>query len=301
MSGRICVFGLGVAIAALLFCWLPASAATERTVGLVVSVEGSVSVANGGKVREAVEGLVLEPGDTVIVKIGATCSGFGLDGESFDIKGPAELVMIKPEPEGTVDKVRAFIARQLSQWSGASRGRSLVARGVRDWELVSAVPAPVLPANDGAVRGGDIRFVWSTVQGVDRYVLTIAPENGEEDRQTIRGHMFIRDDLAPGTHYVWKVRTQDPASQAVSQWHSFYVMTADEEKQVDESLAGLADLEAGVLLLSLGLTGEAINRFDAAVAADPGSRSALRWRAEALADVGLYKDAYTDLVKTLGR
>jgi tetratricopeptide (TPR) repeat protein len=236
-----------------------------------------------------------------IVKIGGMCGGFDLDGKSFDIKGPAELVLSHPSRGGTVDKVRAFVARQLSQWSGASRSRSLVARSARDWELVSAVPAPVMPANNGAVRAGDTQFIWTTVQGIDRYDMTIAPEDGDEMVQTIRGHMFVRDDLEPGKTYVWKIQAQDAGSPAGSQWNSFHVLTAGKEKQIDESLAGLTDLEAGVLLLSLGITNEAINRFDAAVASDPGSRSALRWRAEALAAVGLYKDAYDDLVKTLGR
>jgi tetratricopeptide (TPR) repeat protein len=131
--------------------------------------------------------------------------------------------------------------------------------------------------------------------------MTIAPEDGDEIKQTIRGHMSVRDDLEPGKKYVWKVQTQEGGSPAGSQWNSFYVLTADEARQIDESINGLSDLEAGVLLLSLGLAGEAINRFDAAVALDPSSRSAYRWRAEALAAVGLYKDAYENLVKTLGR
>jgi len=284
----------------LLGAWM-ARAASDRPVGLIIAVEGGVAIAHGAELKDAVEGLVLEPGDTLVVKIGGRCSGFGVDGQSFDVKGPAELVMSLPSPEGRVDKVFAFISRQLSQWSGASRSRSLVARSARDWELVSSVPSPVIPANDGTVRGGEARFVWTTVQGIDRYVMTIAPEDGDEIKQTIRGHMFNRDDLKPGTRYVWKVQAQDGGSPAGSQWNSFYVLTAEEEKQIDDSLAGLGDLEAGVLLLSLGLTREAINHFDAAVASDPDNRSALRWRAEALAAVGLYKDAYEELVKTLGR
>ncbi|UCH84935.1 MAG: tetratricopeptide repeat protein [Candidatus Latescibacterota bacterium] len=278
-----------------------AVAGSDRPVGLIIMVEGGVSVAHGGELKEAVEGLVLEPGDTLVVKIGGRCTGFGVDGKSFDVKGPAELVMSLPSPEGKIDKVLAFISRQLSQWSGASRSRSLVARSARDWELVSSVPAPVIPANNGTVRAGETRFVWTTVQGIDRYIMTIAPEEGDEIKQTIRGHMFTRDDLQPGAKYVWKVQAQGAGSPAGSQWNSFYVLTAEEEKQIDDSLAGLGKLEAGVLLLSLGLTREAINLFDAAVVSEPDNRSALRWRAEALAAVGLYKDAYDDLVKTLGR
>jgi hypothetical protein len=53
-----------------------------------------------------------------------------------------------------------------------------------------------------------------------------------------------------------------------------------------------------VLLLSAGLHEEAIYRFDAAVADVSQERSARLWRAQAMAEVGLYRVAYQDVLET---
>jgi hypothetical protein len=77
-------------------------------------------------------------------------------------------------------------------------------------------------------------------------------------------------------------------------------MTADEEGSLEAALEDLGDLEAGVLLISSGLHEEAVARFDVVVSAGAEARSARLWRARAMADVGLYKDAYEDLMAAGG-
>jgi hypothetical protein len=77
-------------------------------------------------------------------------------------------------------------------------------------------------------------------------------------------------------------------------------MTPEEETRLDQAIDALGDLEAGVLLLSSGLHEEAIYRFDAAVASPEQTRSARLWRARAFADIGLYKQAYEDMIEARG-
>jgi hypothetical protein len=267
--------------------------------GLIIAVEGEVRVARAGRRKPAVEGFVVEPGDTISVKTGGMCSGFGLDGSPFHITGPAELVLKALSRDGTLDKVRGFVTRQLAQWSGTSRSRSLVSRAVRDWERVVQSPATLIPGPDGAVRASEPRFFWTTIPGVDSYVVTIAPADGDEIKQTVRGHSMVAQDLEPGESYVWKVEAQRDGTHAAPNWSAFRVMTPDEEKQLKEASSELSDLEAGVLLFSVGLHDEAVYRFDAAVNAGSQRRSALRWRSQVLAAIGLDKDAYEDLVQTI--
>ena len=78
-------------------------------------------------------------------------------------------------------------------------------------------------------------------------------------------------------------------------------MTSEEENSLDVSLKDLPDLEAGVLLLSVGLYREAITRFDAAASSSAYRESSMYWRAQALATIGLYREAYEDLMKAFER
>jgi hypothetical protein len=188
---------------------------------------------------------------------------------------------------------------QLADWMGESRRRPLTTRGVRDWTNVSEAPALILPASGGAVRPSRVEFRWSTVAGVDRYVLTVAPALGDEITKTARGNTASVDGLEPGGEYVWRVAPDVADWASGGSWREFRVLTLEEESQLDEALVGMGDLEAGVLLLSMGLHDEAIYRFDAAAEGDD-SRSAKHWRAQALADCGLYREAYDDLIQLRG-
>ena len=267
--------------------------------GLVIAVEGDVRVIHAGRTKPAIEGLVLEPGDTISIEAGGVCSGFGIDGSSFRVSGPVELVIENSARDSALDKVRGFIARQLAQWSGSSRSRSLVSRSARDWKHEIPVPATIIPGPDGAVRASEPRFVWSTIPGIDQYVVTIAPDDGKEIKRTVSGHSMVDRDIEPAKSYVWKVEAQSGGTGQVSNWSAFRVMAPDEERQLDEALSRLSDLEAGVLLYSVGLHDEAVYRLDAAVNAGSQRRSALRWRAQVLSAIGFDKEAYEDLVQTI--
>jgi len=280
---------------------LPAAASGEdaATSGIVVSVSGDVTVERADGELQATEGLALTEGDRITVKKGARCSGFTPQGTGFDLDGPAEFLIPNGDEGGLVDSVTSWIRMQLADWMGESRRRPLTTRGVRDWARVSEAPALILPASGGAVRPSRVELRWSTVAGVDRYVVTVAPALGDEIVTTARGNSATIDALEPGEEYVWRV-APDVADWAGSgSWREFRVLTLDEEERLDAALSDMGDLEAGVLLLSMGLHDEAIYRFDSAAESKEGN-SARHWRAQALADCGLYREAYDDLIQLRG-
>ncbi len=267
--------------------------------GLIVSVTGRVDVHRGDDTRSATEGYVLREGDMIVVKPGASCTGFSPAGESFGLKGPGELEFAGSG--SVVDEVSSWVRLQLAEWIGESRRQPLTTRNVRDWTIPTEAPAQIIPAPEARVRSKKSRFFWTTLSGVERYVVTLAPAQGDEQARVARDHSLVVEDLAPGEQYVWKVQPDVEGWEGETRWRGFTVLTPDEETQLDTALDDLDDLEAGVLLLSAGLHEEAIYRFDAALASPELARSARLWRAQALADIGLYRQAYEDLVGARGR
>jgi hypothetical protein len=278
---------------------LLAASLSPAAEGLIVSVAGEVQVHRGDAEAAAREGYVLREGDMLVVMPGATCTGFSPVGESFDLKGPAELEFAGSG--GVVKEVSSWVRLQLAEWIGESRRQPLTTRNVRDWSIPTDAPAQIIPAPEGRVRPGKSRFFWSTLTGVERYVLTLAPAMGDEQERVARDHSTVVEDLRPGEEYVWKVRPEVEGWEGDTRWRGFTVLTADEERELDHAIDELDDLEAGVLLLSAGLHEEAIYRFDAALTVPELSRSARLWRAQALADLGLYRQAYEDLVSARGQ
>ncbi len=282
--------------------WTAAVAQQEEPVstGVIISVNGDVEVDRAEGMNSVDEGFVLMGGDTIIVKSGAHCSGFTPQGENFELDGPVELELPSSASAGVVDNVTRWVQRQLADWIGEGRRRPLTTRGGRDWSLTDEAPSPIIPAVDGAVRPGRFQLHWSTVPGVDRYEVTVAPEVGDEILRSVRDNNVMLDDLEPGGMYVWKVSPDVEGWGGHGGWRTFRVLTSDEATQLDEALKGLDDIAGGVLLLSVGLHDEAIYRFDAAAASGKDVRSAKLWRAQALADCGLYKQAYEDMIQLRG-
>lgn len=270
--------------------------ARSESTGLVVSVAGDVTASRTGSELAVVEGFVLRGGDRLTAVAGARCTGFAPDGEAFALSGPAELEFLSFEG-GAIESASSWVKRQLADWIGKSRRRPLTTRGVRDWDTSLDVPAQVVPAPDGAVRAGRAQLLWTTVPGIERYVVTVAPATGDEIQRTVRGSGTVVPDLVPGEDYVWKVQPDCEGWRGVGSWRGFRVLTPDEERGLDEALESLESLEAGVLLLASGLHEEAVYRFDAAVASPENGASARLWRARALADVGLHRQAYDDLIE----
>ena len=290
---------IAVAMSVLLICLGGVAGAEEtaETTGVVVSVTGEVVVERSGDQLPVVEGFALMGDDTIIVKTGARCSGFTPLGESFALDGPVELQLSSGTSGGLVDNVSSWIQKQLADWIGESRRRPLTTRGGRDWSVALEAPSQIVPAVDGAVRSGKSQLYWSTVPGVDRYVVTVAPEFGDEIVRSVRDNGVTLEELEPGAEYVWKVGPDVEGWSGSGGWRAFRVLTSEEEADLDEALKHVDDLQAGVLLLSVGLHDEAVYRFDAVAASGAEVRSARLWRAQALADCGLYKEAYEDLAR----
>ncbi len=277
----------------------PASGeSTSVCAGVVVSVRGDVAVEREGSSGPVTEGLVLQDGDIISAQDGSRCTGFTPSGEPFDLPGPGELRLAVVGAEGVLDRVSLWVRRQLTQWIGESRRQPIVTRTLmRDWEVETLTPAPIIPASGGQVRPEGAIFYWGSVPGIDSYMVTFVSEDGDEASRLIRSHKLVVDDLIPGQEYVWKVRPAIDGWTGQSKWRGFRVMLAEEETNLDDALRSMGDLEAGVLLLSAGLHEEAVYRLDAAVRSGPQTPSARRWRAQTMAEIGLFEEAYEDLVR----
>jgi hypothetical protein len=264
---------------------------------MVYSLEGDVFVTrSSGQVIPA-EGFVLQEGDTLWAKSGGVCRGFTPEGESFSLDGPAQLVFATTRAGDGGPGVTGWISQVLSQWVGESRRRPLTTRSVRSWEESKDACTPIAPASDGKVRSKNATFYWTTIPGVDRYLLTIVPSRGAEETHVVRGHSYVQRELEPGGEYVWRVAPVIEGVDLQGRWRALRVLTPDEEKSLAAAIQGKPDIEAGILLLCAGLHDEAVDRLDAAVGGVE-RRSALRWRAEALSAMGQYAAAYSDIVQT---
>ena len=280
-------------------CILSPEAAVSKdepqALGIILSVSGSVSLRGTSGPLTAAEGMAVLPGDTLVVTAGGRCDGFSPDGKQFDLMGPAEMVLAEATGGEVLNVVADWLRHQVSRWVGEERRQVLTTRAPQDWNMETEVPRPILPAQGGAVRPGRGRLSWGTIPGIERYRVTFAPKAGSETVRTVRSNTLILDDLQPGSEYVWKVSPAVKEWKGISRWHSFRVLTAAEETNLDRALQGMNHLESGFLLLSTGLHEAAISRFDQAQASAGDERAAIFWRAQALADLGLYEDAYRSL------
>jgi hypothetical protein len=299
---------LTVAVVALALAMGAAASATAQAegepqaTGIIVSVDGEAVVDRGGVTEPVVEGYVLEHGDVIIVMAGGRCTGFTPAGEPFQLAGPAELRLPDASEHGLLDQVSQWIREQLTEWIGQTRRRPLVTRTLlRDWDVTIDTPTQLIPAPDGRVRPSEAEFYWATVPGIDSYLVTIVSADGDEMGRLVRDHGVVLSDLEPGAEYVWKVEPAVEGWHGETRWRTFTVMTKAEEAELDAVVSGLRDLEAGVLLLTAGLHDEAIYKFDATISGNGDqARSARLWRARALADIGLYRDAYKDVIQNQG-
>jgi hypothetical protein len=262
--------------------------------GLVVSATGSVVLRHGKAPQSVNEGAALREGDTLVVAPGAACRGFDPEGRSFALDGPAEAVFVSHQAGSVLGSVGAWVSRQLADWVGAGRSQPLLTRSIRTWEAQSPAPQLLLPANGGRARPGKVRLRWAVIPGIQKYKVTIAPASGTETSHAANEGELVLEDLKPGEDYVWKVSPALPGWSGFSAWSAFKVLSEAEDAQLDSALRDLGDLEAGVLLLSSGLHEEAVLKCDAAVSGKD-ARAAHLWRARALSEIGLYKQACEDL------
>ncbi len=294
LPGRRTLAALSLILLILMVSW-GATAERQAGVGVVVATSGDVTVRRGGSPVPVSEGSVLREGDTLGVRLGATCRGFDpVTGNAFTLDGPAEMVFAASATGSVLDAVRAWVLRQFADWVGAGRSQPLLTRGLRTWETQSPTPQPLLPPNGGRSRPGRVHLRWSTIPGIQRYEVTIALSGGAESTRLASEGSLILTGLRPGEEYVWKVRPALASWPDISAWSTFRVLTEAEEAGLEQALQDLGNLEAGVLLLSAGLHEEAVLRFDTAVWGTE-ARAARRWRARAFFEIGLYKQAYEDL------
>jgi hypothetical protein len=221
-------------------------------------------------------------------------------GDRFELSAfsnPATL-FFPSDRDRAQSRIAAWVADKITNWgSMSSYFMPLLTRSARDWNYRTDAGRPIIPTAGGCVRASQSVFVWTTDEGIEFYDVTIAHEQEKGTSLTIRDHAIIKNDLQPGGNYYWKVTPKIDGYQRIPQWVPFTVMSAEAEKTLDASLAELPDLEAGIVLLSVGLHGEAIQRFDAAASVETCRKAALIWRAKSLAALELCEEAYRDLME----
>ena len=279
-------------------CCIAAESGEELSI--VVFVQGDVRIFRGKSPMKVVPGFAIEDGDTLFVGINSICSGLSSGGRRFEVEGSATKIFHSKKDLEGVGTMRRWISRQLTDLAGKSRIQILLARSDREWDYRVGVKQ-VIPPADGRVRQGKARFVWSAIDGIDRYTVKI--ENGEgggEIRRTVNGNQITIEDLEPGQTYSWQVTPDSREFVSMAGKCAFTVLTSEQEQELDMTIGEVSDLEAGVILLSIGLHEEAMQRFDAAVTQDRLHRTACMWRAKCLESIGLHKEAYKDIMEAYG-
>lgn len=285
-----------LALAALALAVAPSGAKPQpEQQGIIGLVVGDITIAREGGPLRASEGLAVLFGDTLIARAQSTCQGLGPDGAPFALAGPAQLVFSPPRQAGADQGLKSWIARQLAQWIGVRRQQSLTTRGERTWKRTVEVCQPIWPCAGGRLRGGPAHLYWSTLQGIDRYTVEIVSPRGQVMRKTVAGNSLRVSDLEPGVDYEWSVAPDTPGWPAAARRSGFQLLPPAEEVELDSALQALPPLEAAILLLSMGMNDEAIDRLETALADPALCEAALRWRAEAYAGMGLLAEANADL------
>jgi hypothetical protein len=266
--------------------------------GLVVSTEGDVTVVRNGAALPATEGFVLAGDDVVVVRGEGTCAGFTVAGGTFELKGPAELRLSGFAERGVLGRTADWISAQSAKLMRGGSRKLLITRAIpEDREVLASAPGPLLPAPDGQVRPSEPEFYWTTVPEIETYLVTFLSAAGEETTELVEGHHVRFDAAVPGGAYAWRIEPSVTGALWQSEWRSFRVMTEEDEQKLDLALSELDDLECGVLLMAVGLHAEAVDRFDTVITSGRRSHSAHVWRAKALAELGLYRNAYEDLLE----
>lgn len=272
--------------------------ASNNLNGLILSLKGDVTLCRPNtEPRNIIEGYPLVQGDTLKTAGDAFCNGYTPDGEEFEM-GSNEIYICSKQKSDSGNILITFLNRQIDDWMHKSRLQSLITRSVRDWDYRNRSIRLLIPAGRGKVRNHGSDFIWAKVESVDLYELTISDKNGKEMQRIVRGTVTSIDELEPG-EYTWMVSLKKDGWKVSSSPRAFTVMSKAEEKKLDDLVKDMTDLKAGVLLYISGLHLEAVSRFDSAANVDKIHNSALRWRAKAMSEIGLYREAYNDLLKTI--
>jgi hypothetical protein len=287
LAAAVVLLGTAVPIAAV--------QAPDDSTGIVLSVTGSVTVSRRDTTFTAYEGCEVMYGDTIRIDYGGRCGGITPRGNTFEKSGICLLIIAKKKDRA--NDIGIWMLRQIKDFIGEPRRIALHTRSAteREWDLRRNPIDLLFPADKGSVRPDNAGFYWITTDDGGGCELIITSGSGEERAHAVSGNTAIISDLEPGASYEWRVRMRRNGNVLTSARSSFVALTGQEERRLEHAFAELDHLEAAVLLLSLGLCHEAINRFDAAIAAHPEEESALFWRARAFARAKLYENAFEDL------
>jgi len=271
--------------------------AKQNDNGLIITLEGKVSLYRSEGRSEAEEGASLQPGDTIRLFSGSSCAGITPAGESFSIQGPEHFIILSPPVKDENNGITAWFKKQLNDWIHPATNSAFISRSSNNEQFRVSLPVPLIPASGGKVRPYKSTFIWTLVDGVEKYKITVITEEGEEIVRMAHGNSLIIEKLEPGSEYAWKVEPHIKNWAATSRWREFKVLTDDELEKLNGTIKDVSDLQAAVTLLIVGLHAEALDYLDDAVEMKEYRGSALKWRAETYAEIGYFRKAYLDLKK----
>lgn len=262
--------------------------------GVVVGVQGEVSVVSGGAKQAARNGQLLKPGDTV-ASGGGTASVVLTSGATRVLKKGDSFTL----PAGKVapDPAIARVMKAIGEISAKDDGPTV--KGMVRTEPGAFV---LLAPRNTFLTADTPKFEWKgDTKNAELEIFVKAPE--PEYRHSFKvpsrtNSAAMPGDappLKPGVKYYWKVRAQQEGDEAPREsnlcW--FGVLSPEDAAGVAAALktiGELTDLPAGQktfievhCLLSYGLNRDAINKIDDALKADPKDEAlaALRKRVEA--------------------
>jgi hypothetical protein len=297
------LLSLATIVALVLVCTASVDAATSA--GMVVTASGDVMVRRGDTVPVTASFQLLI-GDTLVLAIGSRCEIRTADGTDA-LEGPLQRIF-QETTAGKQGGIGGWITTQLNHWMGKPRPGDFRSRGLGDAadddatftriQLVSPSRAGVFPHSSVRPHGAVIE--WEPVSGVDEYEVVIATE-ASQITHVVEHVTQVKTELSPGGRYACMVMargSREPAPQ--SDWCEFDVISNDDEKSLNAALEGKSDLDAGTILMFVGLYQEAIERFTRVIDAEVDVASALRWRSLAYESIGLTDQARKDLTMATG-
>jgi len=257
-----------------------ASAAVADPIAVAAAVRGAVTVTTGKAAPQKVAlGRTFERGDKVQVGGGGAVTLFFSDGNvvelaeksTMTVGGRVDAAGATPK-RGVPSEVFARVSRFVT--NDKQQSGMLALAPMRSAEDKSE--SMLLSPRHTGMRSPRPSVRWRPVQGATRYKVTLSGDAGELwNRETDATSLDWPADaaaLAEGGEYLCEVQALSDAGPLRGDEASFTVVKADDAKQVDADLEGIAKATsgattsaslymAGSYLVGRGLLDEAVTRF----------------------------------------
>jgi len=303
--------GAALAIAATLACADP--------IAVAAAVRGTVAVtvAKSAAPQKVALGRTFERGDKVQVGAGGSVTLFFSDGNVVELAEKSTMTVGgRVDAGGTAAKsgVPSEVFARVSRFVANDKQQSgmLALAPMRSAEDRSE--SMLLSPRHTGVRSSKPAVRWRAVQGATRYKVTVSGDAGElwtrESDATSLDWPADAAALAEGGEYLCTVQALSDAGPLRSDEASFTIVKADDAKQVDADLDGIAKATssattsaslymAGSYLVGRGLLDEAVAKFQELVKLTPDAPGPHEALGNAYRAMGLPDLAASELQRAL--